>query len=164
MVVARLLLVNFPCSPRVSHIEGSFSLAWISIFLTPLRRSATGRRVEYGHASNSFGGGIGKVSPCSPNKRSSVRSFYLFSESIRRIRNRPTYADANMGHPDWFAEDLSFRRRCKSCRKECSEKRASGVLLRKKAPRASGLFPPRMNSEAGHACHGVAVELVCSSG
>src|ERR1700677_485089 len=30
-----------------------------------------------------------------------LQSFYSFSENIRRLHNRPTYAGANMGHPDW---------------------------------------------------------------
>jgi len=31
-----------------------------------------------------------------------INCFYSLSENIRRIHNRPTYAGANMGHPDGF--------------------------------------------------------------
>jgi len=46
---------------------------------------------------------VGRTRRAKPFKR-----FYSLSESIRRIHNRPTYAGANMGHPDWSAETLVF--------------------------------------------------------
>jgi hypothetical protein len=44
-----------------------------------------------------------------------IQRFYSLSESIRRIHIRPTYAGANMGHPDWFRLALDYSCLAQDC-------------------------------------------------